>query len=366
MPKKYLTAAVVIAVASLAGAFACDDDTAAAQTDYGPVLHSLTETVILPEHVAFAARADELAAAMQTLESTPDADSLAKAQGAWRSARAAFRLLDALHFGPVASLGISERIDLSPATPSDIDAIVAGAAPIDAKVVSVAGGHAKGFLGVEYLIFSTDGASAALSRLTGDGAPARRRTLVRAMAEEIASSAHQLADAWDPAKGGYAKDVEGAGATSQRYASQRAAVDDIVGGVGFALELVVGVRLATPLGRKSGGTPEPNLDPTPASDSAVGDMTSSLDGVRVLYQGNGFSSMVRTKSSALDDRATGELGDCGAKLSAIPAPFTSAVSGSTAVVQAAYDACKALKLTWNTDVTSALGATLKPSDNDGD
>jgi len=42
------------------------------------------------------------------------------------------------------------------------------------------------------------------------------------------------------------------------------------------------------------------------------------------------------------------------------------VVNETELVQTAYDVASGLKKTWNTDVSSALGATLKPSDNDGD
>jgi putative iron-regulated protein len=232
--------------------------------------------------------------------------------------------------------------------------------------VASAGGHSKGFLGIEYLLFSNKGAAAALALLQGDGAPSRRRTLARSMGDEVASSAHQLDDAWAPAKGGYANEITGAGAASTRYPSQRAALDDIVGGVGFAFEEVVGVRLALPLGRKAGGTPDPSLDPTGASDSAAADLKASLDGIDALYGGAGLSSRVRMQSTVLDDRIAGQISDCATKVAAIPAPFETALTGATASVQASYDACKAAKGTWNTDVTSALGATLKPSDNDGD
>jgi hypothetical protein len=38
----------------------------------------------------------------------------------------------------------------------------------------------------------------------------------------------------------------------------------------------------------------------------------------------------------------------------------------TATVTAAYDACKTWKDSWNMELTSALGASLQVSDNDGD
>jgi predicted lipoprotein len=346
--------------------FACDDTTGSPPADYTALLKTLTDGVVLPANATFVQRSDDLAAAAAALESSPNATTLGTAQAAWRSARAAYRALDGVHFGPVADLGISERIDLGPTNPGDVDAIVSGTAPIDATSVGAAGGKAKGFLGVEYLLFSKNSDAAVLALLQGDGAPARRRTLARAMTDEIASSAHQLADAWDRAKGAYANEVTTAGSGSTRYPTQRAAVDDFVGGTAYALELVVGVRLGMPLGRKNKGAPDPSADPTTASDSAVADITASLNGVRALYQGNGFSARIRSKTPALDDEATGQLGDCAAKVSAIPAPFNGSITNDTASVSAAYDSCKTLKSIWNTDITSALGATLKPSDTDGD
>ncbi|HYP90814.1 MAG TPA: imelysin family protein, partial [Polyangiaceae bacterium] len=245
-------------------------------------------------------------------------------------------------------------------------ALVAGKSELDITVVDEAGGHAKGFLGIEYLLFSRDGDAAALARLSDDDEQGfRRRTLVRLMGDELLASAHELNDAWDPAKGGYATEIEQAGAGSKRYPTQRAALDDVVGGIAFALELVVGVRLAEPLGKRADGTPDPALDPTSASDSASADMRATLDGVRALYD-DGLAGRARSKSTALDERIRTQLDSCRAGVESIPSPFRSALTDDTAKVESAYQACKVAKSTWNTDVTSALGATLKPSDNDGD
>jgi len=143
-------------------------------------------------------------------------------------------------------------------------------------------------------------------------------------------------------------------------------VDDMVGGVAYALEVIVGVRLAPPLGRKSGGTPDPSLDPTPRSDNAVADMQATLAGVAALYEGDGFSAVVRGRSAKLDQAVLSDLSDVQAALAGIPTPFTAAVVNETSLVKAAFDTASGFKATWNTDVSSALGATLKPSDNDGD
>jgi predicted lipoprotein len=354
-------------LALIAGALlSCGNDTDAPALTYGPLLETLGEQVILPEHQAFAAKADALVVALQALEDAPSAESLSGAQQAWRDARGAFRVLDALHIGPGITLGITDRIDVSPVDAAGIDAIVAATGAVDDAAVGQAGGKKKGFLGLEYLLFPAVGDSTATPPvLSGDDAAPRRRTLAHSMGDEIALSAHQLDDAWEPGTGGYVTQIETAGAGSTRYSSQRAAVDDLVGGVGYALELVVGIRLAFPLGRKTGGTPDPTLDFTARSDNSVADMQNSLNGVSALYSGSGFSSIVKGRSAKLDQTVLDELSDSQAKLTAIPAPFSVAITTDTSVVQAAYNATQALKTTWNTDVSSALGATLKP-DNDGD
>jgi len=340
-------------------------NTDAPARDYGPLLANLSEQVILPEHRAFASEADALASSLQALVDGPDADSLLNAQEAWRAARRAYRVLDALHFGPGYTLHISERIDVAPAEPEGIEALAAGTAEISDSTISKAGGREKGFLGLEYLLFvdrTTDRAPV----LADDDSAERRRALALAMAHEIQKSAHQLDDAWEPSAGNYIGQLETAGKGSTQYASQRAAVDDMVGGVAYALEVVVGVRLAQPLGRKSGGVPDPSLDPTPRSDNAVADMQATLFGIDAMYAGDGFSTVVRPKSVKLDELVLDSLTNVEVAIAAIPAPFSKAVVDDTSVVKSAFDIAADLKKTWNSDVSSALGATLKPSDNDGD
>jgi len=355
------------AVLSACCVLACGN-TDAPPRDYGALLSKLGEQVILPEHQAFAAQADALASSVQALVDSPDADTLSGAQNAWRDARKAYRVLDALHFGPGYTLHISERIDVAPAEPADIEALVNEKGSISDATSANAGGHEKGFLGLEYLLFSdaAPGAVKPAPVLATDALAERRRALALAMAHEIAKSAHQLDDAWEPDAGGYVRQIETAGSGSTQYASQRAAVDDMVGGVAYALEMIVGVRLAAPLGRKSDGKPDPTLDPTPRSDNAVADMQATLSGIAALYEGDGFSAVIRSKSAKLDQTVLGNLSDVEAALQAIPTPFSAAVVSDTSLVKAAFDISSGLKRTWNTDVSSALGATLKPSDNDGD
>ncbi len=346
-------------------------NTGAPERDYGPLLTNLTEAVILPEHRDFDTQADALVAAVQALSDEPNADNLAAAQAAWREARRAWRVLDSLLLGPELTLHIAARIDI--AVPNQVDtagieAIVTSTAAVDDQAVAEAGNRKKGFLGLEYLLWPDVAAAKGTPApaLLDDDAAARRRAWAISIADEIAKSAHQLDDAWEPSSGNYAQQIELAGKGSTQYATQRAAVDALVaGGAANALEYIVGVRLAYPLGRKT-GTLDPSLDATLRSDSAVADMQASLSGVVALYQGDGFSRVVKAQSEELDGAVTADLQDSKDALAAIPTPFGDAVVNDTQTVQHAYDVTKALKDTWGADLSSALGAIPKPPEGDGD
>ncbi len=344
----------------------CDNNTDAPEVSYGALLGNLTDQVIVPEHQQFAMQADALVTATQALQAAPGADSLASAQTAWRAARATWRRLDALHFGPIITLDTTDRIDVSPADPTAIEAIIAGTGNVDDAAVGKASAQAKGFLGLEYLLFSAD-PSLPAPVVAADGLATRRLSFAHSLADDLAQAAHLLDNSWEPTSGNYAGALKTAGSGSTRYTTQRAAVDDLVNGVSYALELVVGIRLAVPLGRKSGGAPDPTLDPTTRSDSAVADMTASLDGVGAVYAAPGLSANVRSASASLDQEMTSDLSAAEAAISGIPAPFASAVANdsTSGLVTGAYGVAKTLKDFWNTDITSALGATLKP-ENDGD
>ena len=221
--------------------FACDDNTGTPPTDYTALIKDLTENVVLPEQTSLRptvmpSRRRRLSSRRRRINrrstsSKPPGAPLALRFGCWMRFTSA----------PIADDEIVERIDVAPADPALIEGAVTDTKPVN--VPSALGGKSKGFLGLQYLIFGGD----ALSKLQSD-ASGRRKQLVTGMAAEIASSGHQIVDDWTPGKGGYQTQVETAGAGSTRYPSQRAVVDDYVGGVGYALEVIVGIRLAEPLG----------------------------------------------------------------------------------------------------------------------
>src|SRR5450432_3990464 len=207
-------------------------NTGAPAQNYGTSLQYLTEQVILPEHQDFVSTANALVVATQALGDDPSADNLTATQSAWRDVRKAWRMLDAVRIGPDLTNHVSDRIDVSPVDAAGIEAIVTGTGVVDDNAVGVAGGKKKGFLGLEYLLFADPSAApdALAPVLAADQAAARRRMFALGMADEIASSAQQLDNSWEPSGDNYARQIELAGAGSAVYATQRAAVDELVSG----------------------------------------------------------------------------------------------------------------------------------------
>ena len=271
----------------------CDNGTAASAVDYSATLAAMTDTVVVPEVTAFATDSDKLVAALKAFDATPNATTLAAAQTAWRAARADWRKLDGVYFGPVVTLGTTQRIDASPADGAGIEAAVAGTATLDDAFVGMQGGFTKGLLGDEYLLFSTSGDAAALTKLTGSDGE-RRRTYAISIADEIASSAHDLADAWtkdSAAATAYATQLKTAGTSTSTIASQLTAMDDFANAIAGALDGVT-MRMRSSLGGSVDGTPDPSADPTAASDSTVADLNATLTGVQALWAGQGFSAKI--------------------------------------------------------------------------
>lgn len=363
----------LLGVFALVLAPACSNSADSA-ADAKPVLVDLTNNVMLPTYRAVDASAGALLTATKALEAAPSAATLTAAQGAWRAARKPWHQGEAFRFGPVKTKDITSAVDFWPARGETIDAALAGQEPFTVASVEALGANAKGFHGLEYVLFdAAAGDAAVLVRLTTDPLAKRRLAYASAAAEHLKGKTAELLAAWEPAGANFAREITEAGSGSALFPSGKAAVDQIVNSAVFATELVTATQIGKPYGTKTGGNPQPDLEESPRSDNSLADMLDTLEGARNVYtgafgavDGKGISDLVRAKNPALDDRVLVAFDDAKAKVAAVPPPFRTAITGERPAVEAAYQACRTLKNTMSTEVATALATTLQFNDNDGD
>ncbi len=348
----------------------CSDGTASSSSDAKPVLADVTGSVILPAYRLADAAAGELVAKTNAFAATPSAQTLLGAQNAWRSSRKAWHATEAFRFGPVKTKNITSAIDFWPARLEGIEAFVGGVETIDASTVDALGANAKGFMALEALFFdSAAGDAAVLTRFVSAPHADRRRRYAGIVAALVQAKTSELATAWEPTGGNFARELTEAGSGSALFPSGKSAIDQLVNSVIFATDLVTGTKLGKPYGTKSGGEPRPADEESARSDNSLVDMVSTLDGVRVMYAGaggKGLSDLVRAKNPSLDARVLAAMEDVLRKVAAIPPPFRTAITSQRPAVENAYQAARTLKNLLSTEVATALATTLAFNDSDGD
>ncbi|MCW5802473.1 MAG: imelysin family protein [Deltaproteobacteria bacterium] len=324
----------------------------------------ITADVIVPGFEAVVARTEALRVAIEALAAAPEQAALEAARAAWREARVAWKQTDAFRFGPAKKLSFSASIDQA----IDQDRIVVvlmGAAPIDEAAIETLGANTKGFHAIELLVF---GAST-IADLTTDALAERRRELIVAYAQNLAKKARELRDAWT---GGYAATFTEPGGANTEYPTAKSVIDALANEIWFQAEVIADNRMGKPMGTKTGGVPQPDLEESGPADNSIADMVSSLRGIRNVYLGGeapgdkGLSKLVLSQSADTDAEVLAQLAAATAAVTAIPTPYRATLVDKRPEVPAAYAAVKELKVVLSTEVIGVLGATLKFNDNDGD
>ncbi|HEU4615330.1 MAG TPA: imelysin family protein [Kofleriaceae bacterium] len=332
------------------------------------VAGELAAEIIVPTYDEVVDRTAMLATAAHAFVTSPDADTLAALQAAWRAARVPWKQTDAFRFGPTAMQSLATAIDQVPVDPTKIEAELAGTATLDAAYVANLGANKKGFHTIEYFVFGSDPA-AVLASLTTDAQAPRRRDYLAACADELAATAVRLRDAWV----GYAAQLADPGADNIEYPTIKASIDALVNESVFQAEVVADARIGKPMGTATGGTPKPELQESAPSENSIADMTQTLTGIRNIYYGTrtgepgkGIGSLVAAASPATDRDVRTALDAAFSAVAAIPTPYTQALLDERPEVMAAYTAVQELQRVLATEVIATLGATLKFNDNDGD
>jgi len=227
---------------------------------------------------------------------------------------------------------------------------------------------------LEYLLFVPAPVTEALAALTDDNQGGSRCLFAAAVARHMYGKARVLHSAWT-ATDGYRPSFTQAGKYGTAFGSPREALELVVNRLLSLMEQVISMKLGLPLGKQSGGHPNPENVESPYSDNSVQDLLNNIAGVRELYgavddaafaRADTLRAFVRERSVEVDKLLVEQLLLVEQTLRAIDIPLSQAVVDRPDVVEAAYEAAKGLKLRLATDLATQLNATVTFTDNDGD
>ena len=352
-----------LALAALALATAACDPIPLGDGPRKAALRALDDDVFTPGYAEVAATAAALADVARA-RPVLDAGGVAALHDAWRATRVAWVRTQAHRLGPVKDELYESRIAQWPVAPAQVEALIAGAAPIDRAAIDALGADKKGLGVAEYLLFAAADDVAAL-------AEPRRRAYLDAVLAAIADDSAALAAAWQD---GYAERFVDIGGDGAPFADIKEGVDAVVNASVFLAEHVADTRLGKPLGATT-GTPDPALLESPWSDHAAEDLVAAYDGLALVLDppdpaADGaaprLGALVGAARPAVAARVRRELAAARAAAAALPHPLADAVAARDPAVDAAWTAARALKMTYQAEVIAALGATLSLNDNDGD
>lgn len=371
IPRRTALASLAFAVSGLAmrtplaSTIGCERATPD-QIDRQLVLRESVSIVILPTFNELTTQTDAMLVSATALKTTPSAKAIEDTRAAWRAARGAWKRSSPFPAGPSEDLSITGgAIDAWPAAADKIDALVAGTDLLDEARIATLGANLRGFPGIEHVLFDAAAPTGeADRRLLDDDAAPRRRDLLAAQCADLAKRAKAVRAAWE-GPGGYGHKVAEAGIDTSEFGRQRDAVDKIVTAMLAATEATLVAKLAKPLGIDTGGAVRPDLEEAARSDTSLFWIEQDLVGLDALYEcrlgdrkGASFAKAVEDASPAAHAAFRKALDDALAKVRATTTPMRSLLGGDRAPLVAVHAAVQVVKRSINTDVASALGASI--------
>ena len=328
--------------------------------DASAILEGFAEETVLLTYRQLANEAAELHALIEVLAATVNGDNLEAAQAAWRETRVPWEASEGFLFGPVDELGLDPRLDSWPVNKTDLDNILDSSADLtDPDVIALLDNTVKGFHTIEYLLFDdgtgTPGTSFIGNRDTPSivaalaGEPRRLDYLI-GVTTNLAETAAELADAWDPEGEDFAAQVSGAGKGSVRWLSQRSALQEIIEALAGIADEVANGKISDPFFEAN-----PTLVESQFSFNSLADFTNNMESIRNVYEGanplgcssTGLSAYVAAVDSDLDSQIRSEIQAAIDAIGEIAYPFRDSITNpaEAADIQAAVDTINVLRAT---------------------
>lgn len=309
--------------------------------DASTLLDNTADKVIVPIYSDLDSEASDLQTAVEDLRTAINGDheqdileaKLQDARNAWVATRDPWEKSEAFLYGPVDTQGFDPRLDSWPVNKTDLDGVLTDNDSITASTIDNLENTLRGFHTVEYLLWN-DGNSTGQHSLADvvnalETEPNRLDYLAE-VTKDVADTASDLRDAWDPNSGDgeYANTLASAGGDgNDTYRSQNAGVQEVIGGMVTIADEVGTGKLADPLKEE-----DPSIVESKFSFNSREDFMDDIRGIKAVYYGDyaghdgeGITDFVESENSDLDDKVRSDIDDAIQQIKEIDQPFRDSI-----------------------------------------
>ncbi len=317
--------------------------------DFSPILTDFADKTVIPTYKDLATVATELLTAVQNLKTNPSAATLATARAKWVASRSPWEKSEGFLFGPVDFSGFDPALDSWPVNRTDLEGVLGSGDPLTKTSVNNLANELKGFHTVEFLLFDEGG-----SKTIKDFTPRQYDYLIAA-SELLKDAATSLHTSWIASGENFRAQVINAGAGSNTYTTQKAAVQEMVNGMIGIADKVGNGKIADPFTEK-----DTRLVESQFSFNSLLDFQDNIRSIQNVYLGGynveavGLDEFVKSKDSALDQRFQAEIQAAITEIGKISFPFRDALATDSAQITAAQQAIATVQQTLEGDIMSLV------------
>ena len=313
--------------------------------DFSPILTDFADKTVIPTYKDLSDKASELLTAVQNLRANPSPATLSTARAKWVASRSPWEKSEGFLFGPVDFNGFDPALDTWPVNRADLEAVLSSDTPLTKSSVDNLDNTLKGFHTIEFLLFDQGGV-----KTIADFTPRQYDYLI-ATAELLKDAAVSLHTSWIASGENFRAQVVNAGAGSNTYTTQKAAVQEMINGmVGIADEVGNG-KIADPFTER-----DTRLVESQFSFNSLLDFQDNIRSIQNVYMGGynveavGLDEFVNGKAPALDQRFQTEIQTAIAEIGKISFPFRDALTTDGPQITAAQQAIATVQQTLERDI----------------
>ncbi len=281
----------------------CDTATRTAVPTDQSVVKTFVEKVVQPNHTQLVAETGALQEAIQRLTDKPSEAHLEAARKAWLAARQIWETSESWAFGPAETEGFDGAMDDWPVNRKDLAAALGGA-PFTPETFAALSDTAKGFHGIEWVIYGgRTGAPPGAAQLTPNDL-----AYLRLAADDLHRQAEGLLASWSG--------PQGFGARISTPAEAGTALQEMLQGVIGLLQEEGDEKLGQPL-----KTRDPQTLESADSGNTQADLLANVEGARQVLLATGLLELIRSRDPGLGRQIDTQTGRAVAMARALPHPI---------------------------------------------